>query len=132
MRQLCLLIVILCPWPLWASDICLALQAGDPSLGDPNATCQSSALLGGGAQTSCYWVYAYRAPEAEARLEGLRSGIEACLGAEAAQPEDTQVNHPDSFTLHRYEGQGIRVALSLKDKAGLGQSLIFLSLSAAQ
>lgn len=112
-----------------ADALCRALAERDASLGDPSSTCRISLLQGGGEQQSCYWTYDYRDAASSDHLEELRINIEKCLGRDAALAPDTQVNHPDSFDLFQYEGQGIRAALSLKDKAGLGKSLVFLSLS---
>ena len=114
-----------------ASSLCERLLKNDASLGQPGATCTVSSLLDGTEQSTCYWSYVYRSDEVHTRVEELRVGIEECLGSKSALPADQTVNHPDSFALYRYEGQGLRVSLSLKDKAALQQSLIFLSLSAS-
>jgi hypothetical protein len=74
-------------------------------------------------------VFDYRDAQAVTWLNMLRTRVEACMGPDAEMAGDAQVNHPDSFDLHQYEGQGHRVALSLKDKAGLNQTLVFLSIS---
>ncbi len=123
------LVGLLVPGSVLANPVCLALASGDASLNDTEATCQTSMLHGGIPQNTCHWPYTYRADEALTRLDQLRAEIETCLGPDSALPADALVNHPDSFALYRYEGQGVHVALSLKDKAGLNQSLIFLSLS---
>lgn len=112
-----------------AGPNCSFLTTGDASLGDDTTVCRESALLGGITQHSCYWVFDYRAEQAATWLNTLRSQVEDCMGPDTAMAGDAQVNHPDSFDLHQYEGQGRRVALSLKDKAGLNQTLVFLSIS---
>lgn len=115
--------------PAGATEICARLDKGDASLGDPGATCRSVILPGGATQESCHWSFGYRDPAAAARLAALKAAIETCIGPAAALPEDLRVNHPDSFALHVYEGRGMRVALSLKDKARQGRSLVFLGLN---
>ena len=128
MRWMTLALLI---WPvgLSASPACQRLADGDATLGLPDATCTESLLQGGTSQTSCYWVHAYRSADALKQFDALRIAIETCLEADAALPEDSLVNHPDSYDLRQYAGQGVRVALALKDKSGLGQTLVFLSLS---
>ena len=130
MRAASLLLISLI-WPriCLADPICDALETGDASLGTGIATCQTSLVQSGGEQMSCWWAFDYRSAEARIRLDDIRAGIETCLEGQGALPGDAQVNHPDSFELHRYEGPTMRAAVSLKDKAGLGQSLVFLSLT---
>ena len=116
--------------PLLAGTFCDALFRNDASLGQDDAKCSINLLQGGISQMSCHWDFSYRSTESLLRFEDIQAEIENCLGTDAALPADTQVNHPDSFELRQYEGQGARVALSLKDKAGLDQTLVFLSISA--
>lgn len=131
MLRFLILGLMLNPGIVTAETPCVALQRGDATLGWAGASCTTSLLLGGAEQISCYWAYDYRSAEAQARFEELQAQIEMCLGKDAALPADLQVNHPDSYALRQYEGQGRRVALSLKDKAGLGNTLVFLNLSAS-
>jgi len=93
------------------------------------ATCQQSLELSGTTKDTCYWTYPYRSPEAEAAFAQWSDALLTCFGAEQAQLSDQPVNHPDSYTLHRFDAGTAQVSLSLKDKAALGQTLVFLQIS---
>ena len=123
-----LILGLLSPQSALASAECTALLNRDATLGHDKAICSTSRLLGGHTQTTCYWVHDYRAPSARIQFDLMQGQIESCLGKDAALPADLAVNHPDSFILNQYAGQGLQVSLSLKDKGGLNQTLIFLSL----
>ena len=116
--------------PVSAGGSCAGLQDGDASLGRADGKCQQSRLSGGSRQATCHWAFPYRSEAARAGLQDVRRIVEACLGPDAALPGDTQVNHPDSYILLRYEGQGVQVALSLKDKGALQQTFLFVRLHA--
>ena len=79
----------------------------------------------------CRWDFAYRAEEAQVAFDAMSGALATCAGPSGALTEDQPVNHPDSYALHRYMLQGREVALSLKDKAALGKSLIFLRVTAS-
>ncbi len=126
--RLFLILELLTPQTALASASCAPLWNGVATLGHEQATCGTSRLLGGHTQTTCYWTFAYRADTAQTQFDHMQAQIEACLGPDAALPADMAVNHPDSFALNQYVGQRLHVSLSLKDKAGRNQTLIFLSL----
>lgn len=72
----------------------------------------------------CLWSHGYRDPAARARFDALSAALEACLGHAISQ--DAPVNHPDSYVLRQF-GQGAgTVYLSIKDKAALQRTLVFL------
>lgn len=122
--------------PSWAEPVCAtrldpvleAIRSSSP-LNLDGATCQQSRELSGATRQTCYWTFAYRAPEAEAAFEDWSNALLACYGSENAQLSDQPVNHPDSYILHRFKAETAEISLSLKDKAGLGQTLIFLQIS---
>ncbi len=93
------------------------------------ATCQQSLELSGTTKDTCYWTYDYRAPEAEAAFARWSDALLTCFGANHAQLRDQQVNHPDSYTLHRFDAGTAQISLSLKDKAGLSQTLVFIQIT---
>ena len=132
MRYHLFLICLCCaPGLTLADSFCDALSGGDARAGLSGATCIESLLHEGGVQQTCYWTFAYRSAEAYARLDEMHARIVACFGPGSELGGAEIVNHPDSFALTQFSGQGWRVSLSLKDKAARAQSLIFLSVSAA-
>ncbi|MEM9044752.1 MAG: hypothetical protein AAGC81_08640 [Pseudomonadota bacterium] len=66
-----------------------------------------------------------RSPEAESDFKALSLKIEECL-TPSVGIDDQDVNHPDTFTARLYRIGDTEVSISLKDKASLGQTLIFL------
>lgn len=129
MKRLILSLSLALPSTALSDTPCASIASGDASLGDASATCRTSVLQGGAVQNTCYWSYGYRDAAALDHVKQIDQQIQACLGADTLLPPDDLVNHPDSFDLHQYEADGQRVAVSLKDKAGLSQSLVFFSLS---
>ena len=106
------------------TDITLTLPTTDMS-----TKCRRSLVLSGGSQVHCGWAFPYRAPEATAAFERLVTAIAACLGAEASVTADLDVNHPDSYDLQTFQSKGREIGVSLKDKAGLSETYVFLRLA---
>ncbi len=77
----------------------------------------------------CGWAFPYRAPEATAAFERLVTTIAACLGAEASVTADLDVNHPDFYDLRTFQSKGREIGVSLKDKAGLSETYVFLRIA---
>lgn len=73
----------------------------------------------------CIWEFEFRAPQAYATFTQLDAQLQACFG-QKGQP-DTGVNHPDSYTQHRYDFENIVVRVSLKGKGALGLSYVFVA-----
>ena len=90
------------------------------------ATCTQSLMLSGGAQLHCGWSFAYRTPEALSAFNGLTATVRACLGPVAAVTDDLDVNHPDFYDLQTFQFGDREVGVSLKDKAALSQTCVFL------
>ena len=80
----------------------------------------------GGKTYLCLWQYPYRDAAAGAAFRALSDDIRTCLDEIAILPADTAVNHPDSYLLHRFRRGNVVISVSLKDKAALRQSLVFL------
>lgn len=87
--------------------------------------CGVARVLGGANSVHCAWTFDLRAPRAGVAFEDMADKIEGC-GAQQLVLETSQVNHPDSYAQREYSMNGLRLSLSLKDKGGLGQTLIFL------
>ena len=98
---------------------------GAPKVNERAATCSSSKVLGGSVSIDCYWVFDYRADEAQRSFQKMVEDLALCVD-DGLHKEATSVNHPDSFDQVTGHLGGQDVSLSLKDKGGLGQTLIFL------
>jgi hypothetical protein len=114
--------------PALANPFCdMMLQMSRPRYDAPDGvTCQTILLISGQYQRSCYRSYPYRSGDARAAFASIGFELADCLGAKAVQSVDRSVNHPDSYELHRYQLNGVEYAVSLKDKAALQQTLVFL------
>ncbi|MFV2054435.1 hypothetical protein [Aliiroseovarius sp. YM-037] len=95
------------------------------------ATCAVSRSLAGGLERHCHWVFPYRSAEASAAFEAVLEAVTACLGPGISVRTDESVNHPDSYDLRIIEQKDAVFAVfavSLKDKAALQATLVFLRL----
>ncbi|MEM6374950.1 MAG: hypothetical protein AAF686_01840 [Pseudomonadota bacterium] len=78
----------------------------------------------------CQWSFDYRSAAANALFGHISADLVACLGpAKALEPG---VNHPDSYQLRQFEAPERLISLSLKDKASLEQSFVFLRVDKSQ
>lgn len=102
-----------------------AAAATSPDAAPEGATCTRYLASGGAPGLACHWSYPYRAPEAAARAGALWQALAGCRPG-AAGGEDAAVNHPDSYALRLWKAGAVRYALSLKDKAAQGRTLVFL------
>lgn len=84
------------------------------------------ALQPSGVTYYCVWEFPFRAHEATSAFVHLSAALEACFGDRATERDDLRVNHPDSYRSHEFLVDDASVTVSLKDKSGLGKSLIFL------
>lgn len=138
MRVRAALAVALALWPAIATaDRCSQLrelishaEAGFP---DPSPTqisgaadCAISQDERGGKTHLCHWLFPYRDATATTAFEILDRDIRHCFKDAIALPADPAVNHPDSYQLRRYRRGPLVISASLKDKAALQQSLVFL------
>lgn len=91
--------------------------------GGAETQCTRSLALGGGSQLHCGWAFDYRdAAAIDAFTQGLAS-LEGCF---VQTTPDQDVNHPDFYDLRLFEADGQEIGMSLKDKAALGQTYVFL------
>jgi hypothetical protein len=91
------------------------------------AGCKTSLGLQGGKSLHCMWTFPYRADTAAQAFDTLQSKVRACGAVERAQ--DQNVNHPDFYDLRIFSFGTETVGISLKDKAMLSQTLVFLTFS---
>ena len=103
------------------SDLTLTLPGTEIS-----TKCTRSLMLSGGSQVHCGWAFPYRAPAA---FERLVRTVAACLGTEASMTVDQDVNHPDFYDLQTFQSKGREIGVSLKDKAGLSETYVFLRIA---
>ena len=74
---------------------------------------------------SCHWEYPYRSVSALQKATTLWETLSQCRDGKARAP-DTQVNHPDSYDLQALEHGNTVYTISVKDKAALNLTLVFL------
>ena len=75
----------------------------------------------------CRWVYAYRDERAYAAFDRFADSLRRCFGAMAKEHVDRNVNHPDFYAARRYEMAEGAVTVSVKDKAAMGSTFVFIS-----
>ena len=63
-----------------------------------------------------------------AAMQELVSRVDACRVTETEGAAVKPVNHPDTHFVRNYDTRNGRIVLSLKDKAALGQSYVFLQI----
>ncbi len=74
----------------------------------------------------CFWEFAYRNPAAQTFYQAMGDNVSGCLGAAAETPPEPGVNHPDSYALRQFAAEGRLISVSLKDKAQMDKSIVFL------
>ena len=85
--------------------------------------------LSGSKSSNCNWVFSYRSDEAMTEFKGMLAALSACAVPASAIESDQPVNHPDFFDLRRLRVSNGDVGLSLKDKAELQKTYVFLTLT---
>ena len=83
-----------------------------------------------GASYHCRWKHPLRAAAATRSFEQFDKELRDCIGHRGAGQRDIGVNHPDSYDSRHYILDGARVVLSLKDKADLRSTFVFIRVSA--
>ncbi|MEM7213087.1 MAG: hypothetical protein AAF479_14550 [Pseudomonadota bacterium] len=91
--------------------------------------CGTALTQSGGRELHCRWSFKYRATEAKATQVRLASSIQTCLNATKVAPEQG-VNHPDTYDQQRFLIGKAELSLSLKDKAALQRTYVFLRTTA--
>ncbi|SLN72334.1 hypothetical protein ROA7450_04030 [Roseovarius albus] len=77
----------------------------------------------------CNQPFPYRSEKAVNAFAALNDSIQTCLGSSAGPTQDQAVNHPDSYVLYQYVVENMKVSASLKDKAALQQTIVFLRIT---
>ncbi|WP_152912319.1 hypothetical protein [Candidatus Rhodobacter oscarellae] len=94
------------------------------------ATCRD-ALTETGAGGFCQWGYAYRSEAARAGFARQVAKLTECFPDAAPQPSPHRVNHPDTHDVRLFDLGDTRITISLKDKARLGKSFVFMQVAPA-
>jgi hypothetical protein len=89
-------------------------------------TCAATTALSGGTEFHCAWAFPYRSDAARTAFAALNSSVGTCLSSPVRTDTDQRLNHPDSYDLRLYEADRARLSLSIKDKAALGKTYVFL------
>ena len=100
---------------------------GTVSAGLPDAdTCSTATGTAGSKIYHCHWGFPYRDKEAEEFFGHLDVRLKTCLESQVNVADDQPVNHPDSFHLRTYHLDRAKVSISLKDKATIDKTLVFI------
>jgi len=94
---------------------------------DSAGLCIRSLTISGGAQLHCRWPFAYRTTDATVAFHALRGAVAQCLNV--APQMDFPVNHPDFYDLRMFHTARQDIGVSIKDKAALQQTYVFLRVS---
>ncbi len=105
-----------------------AAQKGESLRSTPRGAeeCGLSTSLAGRTAVHCAWAFALRVPEARAFFDRMAESAATCLGNEFEPIRDLGVNHPDSYDLRQYRFEDVILSISLKDKAALGKTYVFI------
>ncbi len=140
-RAICFAALLVGTVPAQADTLCaeiaaLNVQSRDVQMTLPGTqdtvACTRSLMLAGGVQMHCGWAFAYRAPRARDAFDRLMRSVAACLGEGAAVTTDLDVNHPDYYDLQTFQSGGQEIGVSLKDKAALSETYVFLRIALPQ
>ena len=93
---------------------------------DGAEACQSALQLGGASSFHCQWGFSYRSKAGSDAFRAMDALLRQCLDAAPVDADGSPVNHPDSFDQRHYRATGFMLSLSLKDKAALARSFVFL------
>lgn len=100
--------------------VALAIE-GAPIL---NMECSRSIALGGATSHSCAKGFAYRSEAAHETFAQMLQDVAGC--ATPIMNRAPSVSHPDSYDLRQFETPHMIVSVSLKDKASLSETYVFL------
>ncbi len=132
---LSLLAVLLAGNSARSEDMCPALQSlvsairqdAPPPQAFPDATeCSFVRTLGGGQEHYCRWDYPFRSKDTLVKYSALNTAIRRCLDGPRQIEQDPDVNHPDTSSQIIYDFGTVTLRASIKDKAALQKTLVFL------
>ena len=92
-------------------------------------TCERVKTADGAQEIHCRWPFPYRDVAAMSWFEGLTAGVTACLEDAMPKPREPGVNHPDIYLLREFADPETTLYISLKDKAALDSTFVFLRLA---
>lgn len=101
-------------------------------LGQSPATCSFSLDTHGAKSANCNWAFSYRSAEANGAFKDMLAELSACADMASGIETDQSVNHPDFYDLRLMRITGGEMGLSIKDKAAIQQTLVFLRLTPAK
>ena len=104
-----------------------------PVSGWPGAApeaCTRSLSQGGLVAMNCRWKFGYRVAAADVAHGALLEAVRHCVPNAHVVLEEAPVNHPDSYLATTFDAGTVTVAVTLKDKAALGASFVFLRVEA--
>lgn len=78
----------------------------------------------------CQWQFPYRSKAAKDAYLASETALDGCFNKQAA--DTNAVNHPDSYDQLLYTTDEHLISLSLKDKAQLNSTFLFLRIEAAK
>ena len=79
----------------------------------------------GSVSNYCFWEFDFRSKTAKQHYANLKAKLGKCASVKNDE-KTSQVNHPDSYDQALFENADNRFSLSLKDKAGLNKTMVFL------
>jgi len=94
---------------------------------DQPANCTHSRGLKGVSSLHCAQEFAYRSTDAKTAFGNLLEKVSLCTIA--ISRDDQLVSHPDSYDLRQFQLGSGTVSVSLKDKASLAETYLFLRVS---
>ena len=83
--------------------------------------------IDGAAAVSCSWEFGYRDGRARAKQAKMQAELRRCLPGARRLEDAPGVNHPDTHLVAQYRHGTAKIAIAVKDKAALRQSLVFLT-----
>ncbi len=104
-----------------------------PALTEPPqaSSCAMSLLWSGARSYHCIWEFPYRAGPAREAFAAFNSSFENCLPGQMHIRNDQSVNHPDFYKRKQYQAGAVVIGISLKDRAELHGSYVFLRITGA-
>ncbi len=129
------------PMMAQAQDICrevkamiLDIQQDAPLAGELHGVggCRDFRESSGAMGIICQQVFQYRTTVASRTFSELNQAMNACLHPLATVSQDQAVNHPDFYDLYQYTMDRGTVSVSLKDKASLQRTFVFLRVTGMQ
>ena len=101
----------------------------DLAVPEGDAVCGTSLALSGAVSNHCYWSFPYRSAASVQSFDAMVQRVANCASVDGRLYGGDMVNHPDTYDLRRFMVAGNIVNVSLKDKASLQKTIVFLRIS---